>query len=385
MHQKLKTLIIYELGLFKFDKWLLASISIIPLIITLLIGGIFQKDVVRDLPIAVVDLDNSSVSRQLTRDLDASAGLRVITGFASIQAAAHAMRDNRIYGVVEIPYEFSKKLVRFQTPSINAFYNTQFVLVGRSINSVLAQVVGTFNIKAGVARTLSKGNVVIKQAVGERLGMRQQISALYNLGANYGQFLVTAILPCAWQILIVAITILSLAAQHRFSGLKYWFKTHGWPAVIVKLFFYQAIFFIMGLLTLWYCFIFRQWPMHGSYLILIATQYLMVVASQALGCFLYFATLDPSRALSLTAVITAPSLAFIGVTFPATDMELFPRIWRQFLPVTHYMRVQIMQANYAASFFDTIYEWLPLISFASLFLVVWKLVEILNNKDKFER
>jgi ABC-2 type transport system permease protein len=51
----------------------------------------------------------------------------------------------------------------------------------------------------------------------------------------------------------------------------------------------------------------------------------------------------------MAAAYAAPGLAFMGVTFPATDMTLPARAWRSLLPVSHYIDIQIAQTNYGAS------------------------------------
>ena len=90
-------------------------------------------------------------------------------------------------------------------------------------------------------------------------------------------------------------------------------------------------------------------PMNGSWIALLIAQLLMVIASQAMAILLFIVIKNGARALSIAAAYTAPSFAFMGVTFPATDMTLPARIWRDFLPVSHYIEVQISQANHGAS------------------------------------
>lgn len=49
------------------------------------------------------------------------------------------------------------------------------------------------------------------------------------------------------------------------------------------------------------------------------------------------------------AAYSAPGFAFMGITFPATDMILPARIWRGLLPASHYIEIQLAQANYGVS------------------------------------
>jgi len=87
--------------------------------------------------------------------------------------------------------------------------------------------------------------------------------------------------------------------------------------------------------------------------------------------------MDEARGLSLAAAYAAPGFAFMGVTFPATDMGLPALVWRSLLPVTHYIEIQIHQANYGGNILDL---W-P--SIASLLLFILPLLLALFQLRRF--
>lgn len=118
--------------------------------------------------------------------------------------------------------------------------------------------------------------------------------------------------------------------------------------------------------------------MNGSWDILILSQLLMVLASQAMGLLLYLLLKDAARALSMAAAYTAPSFAFMGVTFPVTDMTVPAQIWRNFIPVSHYIDIQLHQTNHGAS----AYSALPQMGALLLFLIVFFLAYLLAVRIK---
>ncbi|MNH19574.1 ABC-2 family transporter protein [compost metagenome] len=65
-----------------------------------------------------------------------------------------------------------------------------------------------------------------------------------------------------------------------------------------------------------------------------------------MGAFFYGVIRDPARALSLAGAYTAPGFAFMGVTFPVSAMGDFAQFWRSLLPISHYVELQVGQANY---------------------------------------
>jgi ABC-2 type transport system permease protein len=56
----------------------------------------------------------------------------------------------------------------------------------------------------------------------------------------------------------------------------------------------------------------------------------------------------PVRSLSLAGAFSAPAFAFLGVTFPASDMSVFAQFWRDLMPAAHYMNGFLNQVSYAA-------------------------------------
>jgi ABC-2 type transport system permease protein len=82
--------------------------------------------------------------------------------------------------------------------------------------------------------------------------------------------------------------------------------------------------------------------------VLIFALFLTVIAYQSVALLLFVTGFDYARSLSLGAVYTAPAFAFLGITFPIYSMNDFALAWRDILPLSHYLQIQISQANYGA-------------------------------------
>ncbi|MBB1381618.1 ABC transporter permease, partial [Shewanella sp. SR41-2] len=118
------------------SPWQLALVSYIPLIGVLALWWLFSAGLPRQLPVAVVDLDNSQISRMLTRQLSANAVIAP-RSFANEAAAIEAMRQAQVYGLVILPYQLRKDLLTSKQPTIDIRYNSQFLLVGKLLSSQL--------------------------------------------------------------------------------------------------------------------------------------------------------------------------------------------------------------------------------------------------------
>ena len=204
----------------KQDSWLLSSLTWIPVLLALSIWWIFSQGIARDLPIGVLDLQQSTLSRQLIRELDATSILKVDRHFTDILEAKNAFTGNEIYAYMVIPKHFDRDIYLANPPQVSVFYNSQFILVGKLINSAVLQAEGTFNVQVGVIKQMAKGDSSQLSALSKAVAVRSQITPLFNKNSNYAQFLVSAIVPALWQIAIVVSTILFLTANHRIYGLK---------------------------------------------------------------------------------------------------------------------------------------------------------------------
>lgn len=367
-NKSLVALIRDELALLLYDRWLLVGVTLLPAGLFVFMFCLFQQGVVRELPIAVVDMDQGHISRMLTRTYDASSHLRVV-GYPSLQEATAALRRAKVYGVVVIPAEMEKKLRLGQSPTIQVFYNFQFVLVGKALKSAVATAHATFNAQVATIAGLGKGNVSLAQSLGAAVVTRKQITPLFNLALNYGQFLVTSLVPTLWQVLMVAVMILVWAAEARRSTLVGWLREQPVAKICVRVGCYHVFFLSQGIFFL-VAFVGYGWPARGSLLELLVAQSLTVFACQAIASFLFLVLLDATRALSVAASYVAPAFAFLGVTFPVTDMNFFARLWHSILPVSYYMKIQIGILNHGAGFASLLPHFLKLSVFLLFFIPV---------------
>ncbi|MGL6404483.1 ABC transporter permease [Aeromonas hydrophila] len=320
-----------------------ALASWLPLLLMGILCWVFSAGLARDLKIGLVDLDQSLLSRELAFSLDASAGLKVAQQFDSIDAGASALRGGDIYALVVLPNHLERDARQGTQPQVTVFNNGQFILIAKLVNSALAQVVGTLNGQVGVLSAMAGGKA-LPGALGQAVPIASQVTALYNINSSYAQFLLSALLPAVWQILVVLYGINALARTDRL-GLD-WTTKGVWFGLWRTLLPHVLIGWGWGLG--WSLLLFKGfgYPMQGSWLVLTTGLGLASAACVSMGAFFYGIIRDPARALSLAGAYTAPGFAFMGVTFPVSAMGDFAQFWRSLLPISHYVELQIGQTNY---------------------------------------
>lgn len=364
------------------DRWLLSCLTWVPILICLSIYWIFSAGIASNLPIGVVDLSKSTLSQKLTQNYDATSMLSVDHQYDDIAKARKAMIDGDIYAILYIPHGFDKAIIKSMPPQVTLFYNSQYILVGRLINSAALQAQGTFNAQVEVVKALAKGDTTSIAAMGKAVSVRTQITPLFNKGLNYAQFLVSAIVPAIWQIAIVSLTVLVLSANYRIAGITSWL---GKEKVLLQLsrtlLPYFLWFLLLGATFLIWFYDIIQWPMEGSWSVLLIAQAVTTLACMIMGAMFFFLTCDAARAMSFAGAFTAPSFAFMGITFPATDMNPLALFWRSLLPVSHYIEVQVGQSSYGVTAIQSLSHLLPMIGYLLPLFITLLLIKKHTSKE----
>ncbi|MFV8408521.1 ABC transporter permease [Vibrio harveyi] len=361
------TIQISERQILRRDKWLLSCLTWVPILLAVTIWGVFSAGIARDLPIGVVDLQHSQLSRKMIQSLDASSTLSVDYHYTSSTEAKNAMIEGDIYAYAVIPPKFDQDILLHRQPQLSVFFNSQYILVAKLINSAVAQSQGYFDTQLETMGNLAKGNITTLAAVGQAVPISTQITALFNRNTNYAQFLVTAIVPAIWQICVVVSTILILAAHFRLYGNgnnSFAFLGESPFTRLSKILSqYIPVFMAQGALFLVWFYMVLDWPMEGSYLVMLLAQFVTTIACIIMGALFFFLSMDPARAMSFAGAFTAPSFAFMGITFPVSDMNALAHAWRGLLPITHYIEVQVDQASYGASAAQSIGSLWPMVGY----------------------
>lgn len=353
------------------NAWLKALLFWLPIILAVALWTIFSSGTVRNLPIGIVDLDHSKISRGLIRYYDASPTLSMQKSYTTVQQANKDLRNSRIYALVVIPQALEKNTLLGHSPQVTVFYNSQYILVGKLIRSAVIHAQGTYVASLETLKNMETGVPELRQALGQAVPIRQQITPLFNSNNDYGQFLVSALIPAVWQILIMATMILAFAAESGHRSTLDWLGKQPAKNIIAKILPYTLVFWLQGVLFVVALYGFLAWPMHGSWGILFFAQLLLVVACQCVASLFFFLTLDAARAMSLVAGFAAPAFAFMGITFPATDMPVLAQFWRALLPISHYIEIQVQQVDYGTDILASASSLTALLAFASaLFLAI---------------
>ncbi len=321
------------------NRWELALVTVLPLAMLVVMAWMFSASVMRDLPIAVVDLDNSPDSRHLLRMLDASPGVAIATRPASLPEAMAQARALQVNAVVLIPRDVTRQLRRAEAGTVIAYYNASYLASGQSAMRDIAEAVTAFNARLMTEQVaLQRGPTKVRAAP-----VAVQSNILYNPARSYELFLLSLIFPALLSLVATLAMTGALGRELRDATLAQWLAPGLWPALCGKLAPYVLLFSLYGVLGIVYLAGVRGDGVAGSWLLLVLGQLLLNLSSAGIALLFVAGSRDMGTALSLVGLGIGTSLAFSGATFPIIDAPLFTRVWNHLLPLTGYVQLQMQQ------------------------------------------
>ncbi len=362
-----------ELSEIKNSWYLKIMLSVVPMMLFVMLGSTVKKGVVQDMSIVMVDQDKSKLSRLISRTLNDTPAFNIDYKLDSMGEAKHLLDSSKAYAIVYIPENFEKDVKLGVRPKISSFVNSQYILLGKNIASALTQGVLNSSALVSFLNNLSKSTRT-ELSVSFAQPVIMKISPLYNSEKNYFIFLFSALLPSLWQVLVVLVIAISFGRMFKYKKLlkfKASSKLSLNGAILGKSFIYLVSYFFILLSSIMYLYGSAGFYMAGSIFDLAFTQLITTISYVVVGLFIIATGFDYARALSLSAVYTAPAFAFLGVTFPTSSMTTLATIWSNALPVSHYMQTQIAIVNYGVGLYEVREQILAIMAFWLLYLLVY--------------
>lgn len=368
-----------ELHHLRRDRADLLLVTLLPALMLGVMAWLFAASVMRDIPIAVVDLDRSAESRQLTRMLDASPGVRVASQPSSLADAQSQIRRLEVFAVVLVPRDATRNALRGRQGTVFAYYNATYLTTGQSAVRDIVEAVSAWN-----ARLL--GERIAKQAGPATLRappIAVQSDILHNPARSYELFLLPLLFPAVLSLGLALAVAASLGREVRDGHLRDWLGAAPWAAIAGKIAPYVALFSLYGALGVLYLALLRGDGIAGSALLLMLAQPLFYLACTAVALLFVGLTRDMGTSLSAIGLSIGTALAFSGATFPVVDAPLFTRIWNVLLPLTAYVKVQTQQQFVGAPW--SVSLW-PLGTLLLMVLVAggiggWRLIAAARSPD----
>ncbi len=153
----------------------------------------YNKELAKEIPIVVVDENNSELSRKLITMLDATDEVKVISQEPNFDYAKKLFDESKVYGVVDIPDDFDKKIYQFQTATIEVYADASYLVIYKQIMTAANYSIGTLGAGIEIQRMISKKKQFEKAFV-DRDPLPLETYALYNPRGGYATYAMPAVL-----------------------------------------------------------------------------------------------------------------------------------------------------------------------------------------------
>lgn len=318
-----------------------------PFIDCLFLGGIYFYGNVKNMPIAIVDNDNSKTSRTISRYLNTSYAFDVVYKTKNIDDIKYLLTRNKIFMGVVIPKDTQKKIKKSLPANIDFYIDGSNYLTANLSEIEGTNILGTIN--AGLKNVMmKKRGIQSSHANAMMLPVRNDTSKLFNPTYHYGYFLT----PGLWISILGQLFLIfgalplgkHLEEKQTISNIFYLIFGKLFVYAIISIIYFEILFQIL--------FPVFQIPFYGNTFGAIALSILFIIATILLGMLMSAITGNRLDALKGCLLIGAPAFLLSGYTWPLDQMPTLMRTISYFIPLTTYLEGfrKIFQQNMKLEF-----------------------------------
>jgi ABC-2 type transport system permease protein len=309
----------------------------------------YKNNLPYDIPIAIVDNDNTTTSRQLSRMLDATQQME-IKKVADAAQAENLFWEGTVKGMVVIPKGFEKNIFKCSQAEIGLFCDAGYFLVYKETLNGSIQALGTFSAGVEIKQLLSSG-VNYEEALKQRQPFRAELNILYNPAGAYGSYVMPGIiLLLIQQTLLIGIGMIGGAGRennnNRVIVPGVTLRSGPFSVVIGKSLAYFIIYFINLIFCLLWIYRWFDFPAKGSLanVVILLVPYMFSVIFLGLGVSLLFKKREHSI---MVMVFLSPIILFLsGMSWPASSLPEWLYFIAHLFPSTSmipaYLRIRTM-------------------------------------------
>ena len=344
-----------------FTDWGVMLVLLFAIFIYSTIYGLaYGNQVLRDVPIAVIDESKTASSRSLTQMFNAGPNTFVACEATDMEAAKKLFFDREVYGIVYIPEDFERLLLSGGQATVSVYCDASYFLMYRQVFQEIVSTLGYTGAAVEMQRLVAQG-VNLPQAEAVVQPVIYQSHNLFNPYLGYGTFIMPAII-----ILIIQQTL--LLGIGMIGGTWHEFNLYSrlvpageerlstWAVLAGKAFTYILISAVVASYILTIHYHLYGYPMNGRPLTVIALMLPYILACILLGIAL--STLFTRRENSLLLMLwtSLPILLLSGISYPWEAMPGWMVALGKIFPSSHAVRAFVRVQDMGASFEEILPE-----------------------------
>ena len=351
---------------------------VFPLLTLLFFTSLLDEGLPQEMPVGVVDLDNSSTSRALIRRLDGFQSSHVVAHYPSVAAARHAMQENDIYGFLYIPKGTTDQLLSARRPKVSYYYSNVSIAAGSMVMKDLKTVATLGSAAVGQATLRAKG-LTDEQIQTFLQPIRIDLHQVANPWSNYNMYLSTVFVPGVMMLFMFLISAYSLGMElkrERSKELMAKAENNIVVAILGKYLPQALVFLILIFFYEFYIYHVLHFTHAGGWWTIILLSVLEVFASIGFGIFIFGLMPSLRMSMSICSLWGVLSFSLAGSAFPVMGMDAPIQALTWLFPLRHYyMLYQITVFNG----YPLIDAWFHLVALVAFTLMPWFVVHKIKN------
>jgi ABC-2 type transport system permease protein len=374
------------------DEGVLIFFVFVPLVYPLLYSWIYNNEVVREVPVCVVDQSHSHLSREFIRMCDASPDVHVKYYAQDLDEAKSLVSRQLVKGIYLIPSSFAEDVYGLKRGVVSVYCDMSLMLTYKAIFQT-AQMV-----------TMEMGNE-LKTMLGGRYTAREEAIAtrpldyedvpIFSPAGGYGSSILPAVLMLILQqtlVLGIGLSAGTARDENPYRSLipvgdsRY---EHTFPIVLGKSMCYLMVFMVMGAwlsVAVPRLFHFPQLATAGSLLCLMVPY---ILACTFFGMMVSCTVKYRENVMLIVVFVSVPLLFLTGVSWPQSSIPSYWQGVSWLFPSTFGARAYIRLNSMGADISDVMPElrilWIQAVCYFVLTLCVYRFQFFMARRFAMER
>jgi ABC-2 type transport system permease protein len=367
-----------ELGIITRNRIYGFCMVVFPVLLVLFFTTMLDDGVALDLPVGVVDQDNSAMSRGLVRNLDAMQSSRVVYRFANITEARNAMQEGKVYAYLYIPEGTASKLLSGRQPKVSYYYSMTCMTAG-SMAMKDMKTIGSLGSAAVGQSTLSAKGASKEQIKAALQPVTVDAHMISNPQGSYNYSLTTVFVPGILMLFMALLAAYAVGMEMKFDTGKEWLAradNNIVVAILGKYIVHALVFLLVIFLYQYYIFDVLHFPRLGGVWRIVRLSLLQVAASLGFGIFAFGLMPSLRMSMSISSLWSVLSISMCGSAFPIAGMDGALQAMSWLFPLRHYW--MIYQAT-VLNGFPVIDVWFHLVALVAFTLLPWFVLRKVKN------
>lgn len=368
------------------DPLTLGFIIGVPAVQLLLFGYAIEQDV-RQVPATVVDQANTSVSRWLLGQLEATQTLSIVRREVDEPEARRLLADGTVQVVIVVPADFSRAYYRGRGAELSLLIDATDPTVARAVRAAADGLVDWHDRRLQPA-PVTEGLAGTRRPVEERVSLMARPELvrgrflrlvslnLFNPELRTTIFVVPALLGVILTTTMILMTALAIVRERERGTFEFLIATPVQRSEVLggKVLPYIGVGFLQVAIVLVAGVSLFRVPIRGSLLDLTIASLAFIAANLTLGLVISAKASTQFQATQVSFFFFLPSVLLSGFMFPFEAMPEPAQWLGELLPLTHFIRLCRGILLRGASLSSQLPEFLAMVAFAAAgFLIAARL------------